>query len=349
MGDFCYNISMKEHSPKQNQPTKSRKPLIIALIVMAILLIATIVVAILAITGHWFDTNPQPETTTQQSPSEENAKPEERPLSDKKIKQDINYKIATLHSYEDYSTDGSTTPKFTDDYFERGTGYSYINDLYRTGLSDTQKLSIALYSIRDQFKRIGSDTKKADDYTRVIRQYNQRNKTSFSTDYIEYTGYIDIDPVARQYNNLFGANPTHQDAMEDSFCGAGFFFNSAGVYYSAPAGCGGVDPTKLRVYIYQYTIKGDELYADIAIAGSMTDYNSGVTYIYKDFFALPENSTDIPTAGDNVYTTLGADNNIFQLNRQNYTDFANYRFTFKRNSDSSYFFSNLERKNNPEN
>ena len=309
-------------SQSDPKPTKSSKPVIWCLAILATIgIVAAIIFAYLYFTTP---TNPSPAPTNPStSTTEPTTEPtdEEVEITDTYILKDLNEKIAILHD---------TTQ--TDSTIDKGTvvgGYSEpIFTMYKTGYINPYQYRVAyvINNLKPQFNYLSTEEREAI-AEEVDPQFREEVKNTAMQG-------IDGEIVAKRFKEVFGEELRKETA--DS-CYAYSYNSTYDVYYYMSA-CGGTSPYKTFHYKNKYTANKEHAYVYVSVA--LTSGENGNVYCdisYLDIsgvFKLSENAK--------VCDTFAMDTD-FTLGESNYQDYAQYRFVFNKADDGTYYFSKVEK------
>ena len=187
--------------------------------------------------------------------------------------------------------------------------------------------------------KVSNLNKKESLYALLKYYYNSQQFSNLTTTY-DFSGIysesdrwqdtfrqIDANYILEKYNELYGSS--YSDSISETFgiCPMMIYDNENQKFYGYSE-CGGINLFSVISYINRYMQSDDAAYVYVSVGS--TDYDSG--YIYKDY-----NSTQ-------VYTTLKESDTIDNIiTSENYQDFSEYKYTFKKNEDDSYSFKSIER------
>ena len=147
-----------------------------------------------------------------------------------------------------------------------------------------------------------------------------------------YAVYIDnIKPL---YKELFNLNDIDLTVTETglNIGSVKYLYNSKeDLYYMCAGGGGGGTSANPETYIYDVTEDNKNIYAYVAYGAKDYEGGSGseLTY-YTDYTLTNEYTKEVKTDEDGNF-----------INETNYQDFDKYKYTFTKNSDGTYTFSNI--------
>jgi len=135
---------------------------------------------------------------------------------------------------------------------------------------------------------------------------------------IENFSQVSVDKVEKNYYDLFGTKPKHQDFGR---CPDYFYDETNKVYYVGGS-CGGLSGVENLIYINKIVEKGNEYYAYVS-------YGKNAGDIYSSY---DQKNVVKKITGDEEY----------KIDETNYDKFSEYKVTFIR-EDSNYFYKSIER------
>lgn len=177
-------------------------------------------------------------------------------------------------------------------------------------LTHEDKMKITFESLADKFVDLTLEERKANSY----REYVDVKK-------------INISEVKAQYKNLFGEEPT--ELGNYGRCPTYRHDTTNNVYYKEAGGCGGTCASSITTYINSYTEDENNIYVYTSVGYLTSRYSK--SYVYCDI-----NVSKLCYSGEIIDY-----NNI--INETNYQDFSEYRLTFKKNADGTFYYDKIER------
>ena len=163
------------------------------------------------------------------------------------------------------------------------------------------------------------------------------------------TKYVSLDKVNKYSINLFGEN-LKTIINEIIECPSYIYDESNKSFYFPEPQCGGIFIGYSRGYKSKFEEYKDEAYVYVSYAFIIpddstysADLNEQKYIVYKDF-NLIEKESYYTTQHKDVYQTdlrqYQADS--FELNKDNYKDFSEYKFTFKKDKNNNYYLTKIE-------
>ena len=136
--------------------------------------------------------------------------------------------------------------------------------------------------------------------------------------------YIPVNDFIDDYKTLFGLDNISTKNV-DANCETYAYDNKINAFVLIADGCGTAGPVAIqKTYIYDITEDTDNVY--VYLAYGVTGQNEKGQYLaYTDY-----------TMNKKYTGTVTKD---FTINESNYKDFSKYKYTFTKNSDGTYTFS----------
>lgn len=194
------------------------------------------------------------------------------------------------------------------------SGYIYKKDTTNQDIPNDIKLQLALDSIYS----LSAASIVTTDYN-----FGQLDSQIFRQIYVE--------DVEDYYYSLFGSkNVNHKDYS--GTCPMYIYDSKNNKYYGASE-CGGTSAIGIVTYINKYSQDDSHAYVYVSLGSINGEYQK----IYTDY------------SQNNEYTKESFDDftgsNGSEINESNYKDFSQYKYTFNKNSDGSYYFSSIKKIN----
>lgn len=302
------NQPTKTESPEAN-PSKSSKTLIWCLSILAIIgIVAAAVFAYLYFTTP--TTLPaSPTSDNQSSTSTESETNEEVAITDPLVKKDLDEKVAILHGVL------STEPTFASQFPNDG------RELFTNGdLPEDVRIENVAYWLSNYFSGPTDDEIKAiiADGVYTEEEINQGRR---------YLEKIDGKLMREKYLEVFGEDITPNPQI--SYSCPVHYNDEYDIFYRGLDGCGGTSNIITHYYKNAYTTKDDNAYVYVSVA----DYNLEDNNIYCDFYE--KDKTKI--------CGTATDRDDVVLNESNYKDYAEYRISFKKADNGTYYFVGAEK------
>ena len=225
-----------------------------------------------------------------------------------------------------------------------GIGYNHGHQVLKKGLTDLVKQRTILKNVQwsPMNQEIWQSAKNHSFMQSIIAGYSE----SYT---YNSTKYVSLDKVHEYSKKLFGEelNPILNEILE---CPSYLYDESNKSFYYPEPQCGGTSVEQAKGYKSKFEEYKDEAYVYVSYAFIMPDESvSSVDYydqkyiVYKDF-NLSENESyyttrhkDVYQTGLNQYQASG-----FELNKDNYKDFSEYKFTFKKDKNNNYYITKVE-------
>lgn len=360
-------------APEIDKPKpKDRKKILIPII--AVCLVLVIGIAIWYLTkpkdGQSNSQNPETSQTDKKDSKEKDSKSSEIESEDKKTEptgtetaievdesglSPLFRKVLILHhpnlkNYLSYA--GSSSYAYEENQrFSFGSNYAVSDSLYTSGLSNSDKIFIVTQYMAgyDLLKPL-SNYGVPENYIVAKAEYCQRgNNSSGPGCTIDSVTAASEEEVAEVYYELFGETPTTFE-NPTRICGARIHDPEYHLYYSQMPGCGGGDGPIHEAYVEKYTEDDSSTYVYVRIA-TINVYESDNVPVYKTFFGLDDlydSNTNQAVKKDEslVYSRLGSGGMGMTIptiiTAENYTEFQQYRFVFKKDGEN-YYFRTLEK------
>lgn len=190
--------------------------------------------------------------------------------------------------------------------------YRIFGKLATNSLSESEKLFIAVLSLKDQYQNLPEPVEN-------------------------YTESVPADLVNERYHSLFGADLVQAESPAD-LCPGYRFDETANLYYVG-SGCGGSSLDSDLIYKEKYELDGDTAYAYLRVGSRNSAPEAGEQAIYNDYFASPDKA---------VYQTIAdfSDENEFmnfQINSGNEQSFSEYRVSFQKNDKNEFSLVSVEK------
>ena len=193
--------------------------------------------------------------------------------------------------------------------------YRLFPSIANNTLSNTDKLSIVIYSLRDEYVRTDGCQSK---------------------DCANAPATVSAERVASRYHEIFGTNLVY---AESAYCPS-YSLSADKATYTVSEGCGGATDNYDLLFKEGYYYKDGYAYVDVAI-GSRFNGENGT--IYNDYYTAADKTAvktiaDFPSAEEFL---------AFQITADNAKDFALYTLKFKASDANNYYFveaSKTERK-----
>ncbi len=192
----------------------------------------------------------------------------------------------------------------------------YRQNIYRkVVLTHDDKMKITFESLVDNFVDLTAEEKQAKAYSESIEVKK-----------------INVSEVKAQYKKLFGEEPT--ELGDYGHCPTYSYDSTNNVYYKVIGGCGGTCGYVPISYINSYTEDNDNIYVYVSVGEPMSYSGSDILFINCDV-----TGSSVCMSG-NVRDYIDFDNII---NESNYQDFSEYKYTFKKNEDGTFYYDKIER------
>lgn len=177
--------------------------------------------------------------------------------------------------------------------------------------SKEDKLKITFESLSDKFTELTQEEKTAQGCT----EYTQCHK-------------ISADEVVAQYKQLFGEELKTFENVYNK-CPSYEYNSNNNVYYRKAGGCGGTCGYTHLSYINRYMEDNNNIYVYVNIGQPDRYTANDPLYIYCD---INKEKVCDQTKEDN-----------YVINETNYQKFSEYKYTFEKNNDGTFYYKNLER------
>ena len=156
----------------------------------------------------------------------------------------------------------------------------------------------------------------------------------FYRNYLKNITLVEIteDEVRSEYYNIFNEELKNNENIGG--CPI-FNYDVTNKKYNIVSGCGKgtPGPNQIRSYINKYTSKGNEYYVYINLGA--TRYNSSDEY--------GNMLIDVYTDKDATKFYKTQDNSIDYIDQTNCTDFSEYKYTFIKRENGTYYFKSIEK------
>lgn len=184
-------------------------------------------------------------------------------------------------------------------------------------LTNEEKLQVVLIKLSDGFTDITVSKDKINISNMELVDFFDSMKSK----------QISVNRIEKEYYDLF--NEKLSSYQDIAGCPSFYYDDTNKVYYSYSA-CGGSGLIRNITYINKYTSKGDEVYVYMS-AGYIeyTDEYYNEVNVYTDF-----NKTKL-------YKTESVYNE--HITQTNYVDFSEYKYTFSKREDGTYYFKSIEK------
>ena len=163
----------------------------------------------------------------------------------------------------------------------------------------------------------------------LLFEYNRKSPVTTNYDFGDLNAYkevitqLDVQLVEEEYIKLYGT----KDFSHKDFSGCPMFiYDSVNKKYYGSAECGGASTVFLNTYVNRITTKGDEAYAYVSLGAINLEENCVYTNYERTF----------------KYNGQVADYYGDIINKDNYKEFSEYKYTFTKDKDN-YYFTSVER------
>lgn len=226
------------------------------------------------------------------------------------------------------------------DYF----GTFYAHEILKVGLTDKTKQRAVLSQIdwSPMNQEVWQTAKNHEFISRLIPSYTE-SYTYGSTK------YVTLEKVNAYSTTLFGEN-LKTILKEINECPTYLYDESNKIFYYPEPQCGGTSSELIRGFKSKFEELNDEVYVYVSFAFLIPDpANQGTAMemeeyiVYKDYDYIPGDVMGTHQH-KNVYQTglSSYQARDFKLNKDNYKDFSEYKFTFKKDKNNNYYFVKLE-------
>ncbi len=239
---------------------------------------------------------------------------DEDELTDELIKKEINIMLDNLNSGSIYEDENPQTQ------LRYYNGMSFREYLFNEEINDQMKLKIILTMNKDNFKTSTHDITK----TNIDKNYKD-NFTTAEEEWYE----LEASALNELYKKYFNENPTYYSYPNE--CPAYLYDDISKMYFSISP-CGGTTTQSYFTYKDKMTYKDDNIYV-YAYYGTVKPNSNQLGTIYKDI-----NEEEVLKENINY-------KDLDDIIKKNYHYLSLYKFTFKKNNDNNYYFSNLEKIN----
>ena len=293
-------------------------------IILAILVVAGIGFGIwMAISGNQKPAENPPVTPVEPSeeeeePSEDEPITEEVELTDANIIKELDEKIAVLHG--GYNLKNLTAPTIVIAH-----GLHQEIPLYIDGnLSNAAKLANIALALQNSNLATSVTPSIASSIASNFPDLSFTYNTSLETTQQMLEGNIFAkDVFESKYHDVFGGELVYENSR---YCPQVYYDDSG--YYFMDYACGGTDPSTTYFYKNRYTTDGDNVY--VYINAGLIDEKNKI-------------HCDVDTNEESICGTLEDDTTDFTIDSTNYNQFAEYRFTFKKADNGTYYFDKVEK------
>lgn len=243
----------------------------------------------------------------------------EKDITDALLRNDLSSKVFYLINNNSELADSNTF-----------STYFFRKSVFNNNLNFDQKLEIVLASLEKG--QINSTTN-----IKIDSDTNSTIKNMLSV--YNVLDVVSVDKVEERYYDLFGEKISNHHDING--CPIYYYDSTNRVYYVVKE-CGGTSDNLVSVYKNRYTIMGNEAYVYMNIGiSNRVDFNRGDSEynIYKDF-----NIDSLEGYNDKIYKTVKySEKNNFIIDDSNKDEFAEYKFTFVKNSDGIYNFTGVKK------
>ena len=252
------------------------------------------------------------------NPKEQSVQPsnDEQELTDAYIKKDISRKANIMLTMGEDNTDGEIAK------FAAPWNLELIN------FTDKDKLGIVLSANQNNFQKLqASDVmeKVPTIYNKYKNENPDETPERFATDGAMNPYIINGESINKEYKDLFNENPSTYD---DHIGECPFYqYDSQTKYYLSSEECGGTNPEVKYLYKYKYTTNDNNLYVYVATLIEMN------LKIYKGIKINENNYLYTATSDEQVKSDL----------KENPQKYEQYRLTFEKNSDGTYYYKTTEK------
>ena len=154
--------------------------------------------------------------------------------------------------------------------------------------------------------------------------------------YIDTKFYqISADTVLDQYRKFYGSDPILKSIDDPKIGCFGYTYSpEKQLFFKIYPSCGGEMSSNVYSYINRFVVDGDKiyLYVNYGISKEAGSYPNVKVTIYKDldYKDVYKSEMSLKAAND------------FRINESNYSNFSEYKFTFKKDSNNNYYFVSIE-------
>lgn len=152
--------------------------------------------------------------------------------------------------------------------------------------------------------------------------------------------YISETKVNEFSKKMFGSTITKPEKIESC---PSYFYDAKNKNYNRPSPrCGGTSPDSVKSYKSKFEEEGNEAHVYVSFAYLVLSGTNSVldTYtVYKDFDILDKSLGKVEYK--EKYKEKVTSPDLFILDKKNYQDFSEYKFTFKK-ANNNYHFVKVE-------
>ena len=225
-----------------------------------------------------------------------------------------------------------------------GIGYNHGHQVLKKGLTDLVKQRTILKNVQwsPMNQEIWQSAKNHSSMQSIIAGYSE----SYT---YNSTKYVSLDKVHAYSKKLFGEE-LKTIINEIIECPSSLYDETNKSFYYPEPQCGGTSVEQAKGYKSKFEEYKDEAYVYVSYAFIMPDESSSSVdfydqkyIVYKDF-NISENESYYTTRHKDVYQT-GLNQyqaSSFELNKDNYKDFSEYKFTFKKDKNNNYYLTKIE-------
>lgn len=146
---------------------------------------------------------------------------------------------------------------------------------------------------------------------------------------------ISADTVVEQYRKFYGVDPTLKSIDNPEIGCFGYTYSpEKKLFFKIRPSCGGETSSSVYSYVNRFVVDGDMiyLYVNYGISKEIGSYSDDKVTIYKDLDFKDVYKSEMSRK----------DANSFRINESNCSDFSEYKFTFKKDSNNNYYFVSIE-------
>ena len=225
-----------------------------------------------------------------------------------------------------------------------GLGYNHGHQVLKQGLTDLVKQRIILRNVEwsPMNQEIWQSAKNHSFMKTIIPVYTESYVYGS-------TKYVSLDKVNEYSKKLFGDNlKTILNEIRE--CPSYLYDETNKSFYFPEPQCGGTSAEMAIGYKSKFEEYKDEAYVYVSYAFIMPDESTYLNdiydpkfIVYKDF-NLIENGSYYSAQHKDVYKTnlTQYEATVFELNKDNYKDFSEYKFTFKQDKNNNYYLAKVE-------
>lgn len=263
---------------------------------------------------------------------------------EEEIKETIDKDVKDIDDITDLSIKIDTILSLkTNNYYKSlsASAYGYRFQVLKNNLTDEVKHEILLDNI--EWEDIPRENYEVVAETEFFKNLI---KSGYDKSYLlKTTKQVSLEKLSKYSEQLFGEKITNPLKTINTCPMYTYIEETKSFYYPMPQ-CGGINPHYVATYKSKYVDLGNEIDVHVNIAhlvSSGTQSSIDKYTVYKDFDLRGEAKYN-----DAVYKDIYKQNlsqqeaENFEITEENYQEFSEYKFKFKKDKNNNYYFVSLE-------